>query len=89
MKCETAITMINFNALVAPGRGYLGLIIFAGYVPLASQSPYPIVVDPYLVTFYFYELNHFFDRMKNTLLFICSTNILVRLTSDLLRDQII
>ena len=35
--------------------------IFAGYVPLASQSPYPIVVDPYLVTFYFYELAHFLD----------------------------
>ena len=31
-----------------------------------------------LVTFYFYELTHFLDWMKNTLLFICSTNILVR-----------
>ena len=65
------------------------------YVPLASQSPYVIIVyfvanldpisvtfgqvcnfrDPNLVTFYFYELTHFLDRMKNTLLFICSTNI--------------
>ena len=35
--------------------------------------------DPNLVTFYYYELTHFFDRMKNTLLFIYSTNILVRL----------
>ena len=35
--------------------------------------------DPNLVTFYFYELTHFLDRMKNTLLFICSTNILVSL----------
>ena len=35
--------------------------------------------DPNLVTFYFYELTHFLDGMKNTLLFICSTNILVRL----------
>ena len=35
--------------------------------------------DPSLVTFYFYELIHFLDQMKNTLLFICSTNILVRL----------
>ena len=35
--------------------------------------------DPNLVTFYFYELTHFLDWMKNTLLFICSTNILVRL----------
>ena len=32
-----------------------------------------------LVTFYFYELTHFLDWMKNTLLLICSTNILVRL----------
>ena len=35
--------------------------------------------DPNLVTFYFYELNHFFNWMKNTLLFTYSTNILVRL----------
>ena len=31
------------------GGGALGSI-FAGYVPLASQSPYPII-DPILVTF--------------------------------------
>ena len=79
------------------GGGVLGLI-FAGYVPLASQSPYPIsilwpIIDPILVTFvqisnfhdlslvcfYFYELIHFLHRMKNTLLFICGSNILVRL----------
>ena len=54
------------------GVGVVGLI-FAGYAPLASQSPYPIIVysvannkqicnfrDPNLVTFYFYELTHFF-----------------------------
>ena len=35
--------------------------------------------DPNLVTFYFYELTHFLNGTKNTLLFICSTNILVRL----------
>ena len=35
--------------------------------------------DPNLVTFYFYELNHFLDWTKTTLLFIYSTNILVRL----------
>ena len=29
--------------------------------------------DPNLVTFYFYEVTHFLDRMKNALLFICST----------------
>ena len=50
--------MINFNVLVIQGEGGGGGVfglIFTGYVPLASQSPYPIVVDPYLVTFYFYE----------------------------------
>ena len=54
------------------GGGVLGLI-FAGYAPVASQSPYPIIVcsvannrqicnfrDPNLVAFYFYELTHFF-----------------------------
>ena len=35
--------------------------------------------DPNLVAFYFYELTHFLDWMKSTLLFICSTNILVPL----------
>ena len=35
--------------------------------------------DPNLFTFCFYKLTHFLDWMKNTLLFICSTNILVRL----------
>ena len=80
------------------GGGVLGLI-FAGNVPLASQSPYPIIVssvanyrpilvtfrqicnfrDPNLVTYYFYELTHFLDWIKNTLLFIYSTKILLRL----------
>ena len=35
--------------------------------------------DTNLVTFYFYEFTHFLDWMRNTLLFIWSTNILVRL----------
>ena len=35
--------------------------------------------DPNLVSFCFYEWTHFLDWMKNTWLFICSTNILVRL----------
>ena len=33
--------------------------------------------DPIVVTFYFYELTHFLNCMKNTLLFTYSTNILV------------
>ena len=51
------------------GEGVLGLI-FAGYVPLVSQSPYPIMVfsarqicnfrDPNLVTFYFLWIDPFF-----------------------------
>ena len=40
----------------SPGGGYLG-VIFAGYVPLASQSPYPIIV--YLVANYRPHLSHF------------------------------
>ena len=52
--------------------GGLGLM-FAGYAPLASQGPYLVIVysvannrqicnfrDSNLVTFYFYELTHFF-----------------------------
>ena len=74
-----------------PGRGgggeVLGLI-FAGYVPLpANYRPQPGATfgqicnfrDPNLFIFYFNELIHFLDWMKNTLPFICSTNILVRL----------
>ena len=42
--------------------------------------------DPNLVTFYYYELTHFLDWMKNTvLLFIYSTLILVRLLTILRR----
>ena len=81
------------------GWQVLGLI-FAGYVPLASQSPYPFIV--YSVANYRPHLSHiwanmwfsrsqlshflflwidpfFLDWMKNTLLFFCNTNILVRL----------
>ena len=83
------------------GRGGGGSwpVSFAEYVPLASQSPYLIIVysvanyrphltpfwqignfrDPNLATFYFYELTHFLSWMKNILLFIYRTNILVRL----------
>ena len=35
--------------------------------------------DPNLITFYFYELTHFLNGMKNTLFLTYSTNILVRL----------
>ena len=48
----------------------------------ASQSllaKYVIFVIPIQSLSIFYELTHFLDGMKNTLLFICSTNILVRL----------
>ena len=67
--------VVGFRArfcFVGRGGGVLGLI-FAGYAPVASQSPYPIIVcsvannrqicnfrDPNLVAFYFYELTHFF-----------------------------
>ena len=51
------------------GLGVIGLIL-AGYVPLASQSPYLIIIysvrqicyfrDPNLVTFYFLWIEPFF-----------------------------
>ena len=41
-------------------RGLLGLI-FAGYVPLASQRPYPIIV--YFVANYRPHLSHFWANM--------------------------
>ena len=44
----------------AGGRGVLGLI-FAGYVPLASQSLYPIIV--YSVANYRPYLSHFWANM--------------------------
>ena len=58
-----------------PGRGGGGklALIFSGYVPLASHTPYPIIVrwpiiDPILVTFgqifNFRQLSHFlFSRI--------------------------
>ena len=44
----------------APSGGVLGLI-FAGYVPLASQSLYPIIV--YSVVNYRPHLSHFWANM--------------------------
>ena len=63
---------MNQKQRMGPGEGgEFFWLIFAGYVPLASQSPYPIIVysvrqicyfrDPSLVTLYFYELTHFLD----------------------------
>ena len=88
------------------GGGVSWPVIFAEYVPLASQSPYLIILysvanyrphlspfwqignfrDPNLATFYFYELTHFLSCMKNTLLFIYSTNILVILFTVIMKN---
>ena len=85
--------------ITAQNPGTWVLKSFAGYVPLASQSLYPIIVysvanyRPHLSHFWanmyfsrsqlshflFLWIDPFLDWMKNTLLFICSTNILVRL----------
>ena len=43
-----------------PGGGLLGLI-FAGYVTLASQSPYPIIV--YSVANYRPHISHSWENM--------------------------
>ena len=58
------------------GGGSLGLI-FAECVVTFGQICH--FRDSNSVTFCCFELTHFLDWMKNTLLFICSTNILVRL----------
>ena len=56
-------TFFNINLLklqkYSPPRGGGGLLrlIFARYVPLGSQSPYPIIV--YFVANYIPYLNHF------------------------------
>ena len=93
--------------LLSRGGGLLGLI-FAGYVPLASQSPYPIIVysvanyrphlshfwqicnfrDLNLVTSFLYELTHFLHWMKNNLIFICDTKILVRLLTVNMKNRL-
>ena len=43
------------------GGGGLLWLIFAGYVPLASQRPYPIIV--YFVANYRPHLTHFWENM--------------------------
>ena len=53
------ITNDTFKVLF-PGGRVLGLI-FAGYVPLASQNPYLIIV--YFVTNYRPHLGHFWANM--------------------------
>ena len=63
----------------------LGLI-FAGYVPLASQIPYPIVVypvaniDPILVTFA--QISNFQDPNLVTFYFYELTNFFMKNTSS-------
>ena len=38
-----SLQIVFFNVLTEmPGGGYLGQV-FSGYVPLASQNPYPII----------------------------------------------
>ena len=47
-------------ATFAGGGGVLGLM-FAGYVPLSSQSPYPIIV--YFLANYRAHLSHFLENV--------------------------
>ena len=53
---------LNMGRLLAPpgGGGLLGLIS-TGYVPLASQNPYPIIV--YSVAKYGLHLSHFWKNV--------------------------
>ena len=65
------------------GGGVLGLIIVYSVtnyrLHLSQFGQICNFRDPNLVTFYFYEVTHFLNWMKNTLLFTYSTNLLVRL----------
>ena len=61
VRCAFLLSHGFVNAWGRPGQAreggaVLGLI-FAGYVPLASQSPYPIIV--YFVAYYRSHLSHF------------------------------
>ena len=57
----TQITQAHFTAKI-PVRGVGGpVLIFADYVPLASQSPYPIIA--YSVTNYRAHLTHLWVNM--------------------------
>ena len=49
-------SQIKMNSQIQEGGGVFGSI-FAGYVPLASQNPYPIIV--YSVANYRPHLSHF------------------------------
>ena len=49
------------NLQYIPGGGAVLGLIFAGYVPLASQNPYPIIV--YSVDKYRPHLSHFWANM--------------------------
>ena len=42
--CEVFLTVMPGYPPTGGGGGVLGLI-FAGYMPLASQNPYPIIVN--------------------------------------------
>ena len=54
--CSPAVATLTRSPGKVEGGVLLGLI-FAGYVPLASQSPYPIIV--YSVANYRPQLSHF------------------------------
>ena len=52
MACETFFNEVHPEEVLR--------LIFAGYVPLASQSPYPIIV--YSVANYRPHLSHFWEK---------------------------
>ena len=84
---------------VGGGGGVLGLI-FVGYVPLVSQSLYPIIVYSVGILVTCGQIRQFarsqlrplsiyvptLYRMKKTLLFTYSTNILVRLLTGNMKN---
>ena len=62
MSCPTAsLTSLFFKPIFRGGEGVLLGLIFAGFVLLAFQHPYPIIV--YSVANYRPHLSHFWANM--------------------------
>ena len=59
--CDHETQKMEKEKKVGPGGGGVRGLIFAGYVPLASQSPYPIIV--YSLASYRPHLRHFWENV--------------------------
>ena len=89
------ITFVTAVCLLFPPGGYLGKV-FARYVPLASQNPYPIItkfwsvllslIDPILVTFGHYSIFLVYSQLSLNGHFY-KTDTSLRRTTDTLKQS--